>query len=326
MTPSQFYAQLLAEIAVDDETMDDARTKRDDLATKAVTAIGKHIANPKPVRVGALAQGTQIDPLNDVDQVIELPYLLPDWLKNPRGAMEQVCGWLDPMVPGTLTLSSHAIKVKFPDEDFTADLVLGWKQQRGILIPHCPDDEPHCWIPTDPETHKEQVLARNKQFQPGRAIFSRQIRIGKQLNREWQFRYELEREPLSSFHLTALALTILHQKANHAEWTPYFLAQAAELVRRPLRDPAGVGADLEARDPEFVSGLLRDAAAKTASALTAPEDDVEEILRGVFGEPGRRRQIVKPASVGVGSGGALGVGAATAVRTTSPVRSHGESR
>jgi hypothetical protein len=323
LTPKQFYDQLLEEIAVDDETMDDARTRRDRLADTAVATSGKHISNPKPVRVGAVAQGTQIDPLNDIDQVIELPYLLPGWLENPLGAMQQVRGWLDPVVPGMLTLTAHAIKVKFPDEDFTADLVIGWKQQRGILIPHCPDDEPHCWIPTDPETHKEQVLARNRTFQPGRAIFSRQIRILKHLNREWEFRYELERKPLSSFHVTALALTILTEKAGHDLWTPLFLERAADLVLRQLPDPAGVGADLEARDPSFASALLRDAAAKTRAALVAPEDQVEGKLREVFGHPGRRRQIVKPASVSVGPSGTLGVGAATALRHTPPVRSHG---
>ena len=325
MTPDQFYEQLLSEIAVDDQTMEDARTKRDDLARKAVAGIRPHIANPRPVRVGALAQGTQIHPLNDVDQVIELPALLPGWLENPKLAMATVAGWLEPTIAGTFTLSPHAIKIKFADEDFTADLVIGWKQAKGILIPHCPDDEPHCWIPTDPETHKEQVLARNRSFQPGRAIFSRQIRILKHLNREWQLRHELERKPLSSFHVTALALAILTEKDSHARWTPYFLGRATELVLDPLPDPAGVGDPIEARDPQFASTLLADAARKTAAALTAPESDVEAILRDVFGEPGRRRAITEPATVGVGSGGVLGVAVPSAVRHTLPVRSHGEA-
>jgi hypothetical protein len=275
--------------------------------------------------VGALAQGTQIYPLNDVDQVIELPALLSGWLENPKLAMATVASWLKPTIAGRSTLSAHAIKITFPDENFTADLVIGWKQAKGILIPHCPDDEPHGWIPTDPETHKEQVLARNGSFQPGRAIFSRQIRILKHLNREWQLRHELERKPLSSFHVTALGLTILTEKDSHARWTPYFLGRATKLVLEPLPDPAGVGDPIVARDPQLASTLLTDAARKTAAALTAPESEVEEILRNVFGEPGRRRAITEPATVGVGSGGVLGVAVPSAVRHTLPVRSHGEA-
>jgi hypothetical protein len=58
MTANQFYEQLLVEIGVDEETMQDARTKRDELAAISVGAIRQHIERPKPVRVGALAVTT----------------------------------------------------------------------------------------------------------------------------------------------------------------------------------------------------------------------------------------------------------------------------
>jgi hypothetical protein len=323
VTANQFYEQLLVEIGVDEETMQDARTKRDELAAISVGAIGQRIERPRPVRVGALAQGTQIHPLNDVDQVIELPYLLDGWLENPLRAMTDVASWLQPHIDGRITLSTHAIKIEYSDKEFTADLVIGWKQQKGILIPHCPDDEPHRWIPTDPETHKEQVLARNRTFQPGRAIFSRQIRMIKHLNCEWQLRYELDRKPLSSFHVTALGLEILKTKAGHDEWTPLFLGKAAKLVLEPLPDPADVGDPIEAPNPQLASPLLAEAAVKTQEARS--ESDAEPLLREVFGYPGRRRIIVSEPTVSVGAGGALGVGSAAIVRSTPPVRSHGEA-
>ena len=132
--------------------------------------------------------------------------------------MQSVRSWIEPYIDGKFTLSSHAIKIEFPDSEFTADIVIGWKRKNGLLIPHCPDDEPHTWIATDPETHKEQVLARNKQF--GGAAFTRQIRILKWLNRHWKMQDARECKPLPSFHITAIALHVLTKAAGHDEWTP----------------------------------------------------------------------------------------------------------
>jgi hypothetical protein len=274
------------------------------------------------VRVGALAQGTQIDPLNDFDGVVEVPELAPEWGGNPLTAMQMVRQWIEPYIDGKFTISSHAIKIEFPDSEFTADIVIGWKRKNGLLIPHCPDDEAHTWIATDPETHKEQVLARNKEF--GGALFTREIRILKWLNRKWKMQDALDRKPLSSFHITAIALHVLTDAAGHDQLTPHFLEQAAYLVRKQLPDPAGVGEPIEANDPAYASQLLSDAAIKTRQALKVSDGEAEQILRDVFGDPGRLKKVVKEPTVSVGAGGALGVPAAVAQRHTRPVRAHGE--
>jgi len=322
MTVNQFYETLLDEIAVPLSTMEKARTKRDQVGATAAEVIRKRLDTPtRVVAVGALAQGTQIHPLNDFDLVLEVQKLKERWIENPQAALNEVKSWLDPEIKGTFETSAHAIKIIFPDCEFTADLVLGLKQEKGLLIPHCPDDEQHRWIRTDPETHKLQVLARNKQL--GSSDFTRQIRVLKWLNEYWQIEHDLDKKPLSSFHMTALALELLTSSASHAEWTPLFLENAAQLVMQPLADPAGVGDPLQARNPVFVSNLMREAGRRTRAALTASPEEAERLLREVFGEPKRIREVEQSRSVGLGRGGALGVGAGIAHRHTRPVRSHG---
>ncbi len=302
--------------------MDAAREKRDELGKKVVAEVSKRLGTARWIPVGALAQGTQIAPLNDVDGVVEIEVIPPEWDANARLALETVRSWIQPVIAGTFEISTHAIKIGFPDEGFTADIVIGRKQARGLLIPHCPKDEPHRWIATDPERHKERVLKRNKQV--GSAIFTRQIRILKHLNRRWKMADPLERKPLSSFHITALALELLTEPNTHAEWTPFFLERAAALVMKPLSDPAAVGDPIVGRDPASAGPLLTDAAAKTRRALSVSDEEAEKILREVFGDPERLDKVVNEPSVTVGKRGVLGVSAAAAVRSTPVVRSHGD--
>ncbi len=322
MTANQFYETLLDEIAVPLKTMDNARTKRNAVGEVAAEIVRGRLGTPvRVVAVGALAQGTQIHPLNDFHLVLEVQKLKEGWIENPHAALNEVMSWINPEIKGTFETSAHAIKITFPDCAFTADLVLGLKQEIGLLIPHCPDTEQHRWIRTAPETHKLQVLGRNKQFES--SGFTRQIRILKWLNEYWQIVHELEKKPLSSFHMTALALQLLTTKASHGEWTPFFLEQAAQLVMQPLDDPAGVGDPLEARNPVFVSNLMREAGRTTRAALTASPEQAERMLREVFGEPKRIREVEESPSVSIGRGGALGAGAGIAHRHTRPVSSHG---
>lgn len=321
MTAGQFYDQLLDEIAVPLSTMTKARTKRDNVGATTAAEIRKRLGTARTIAVGALAQGTQVAPLNDFDLVVEVEQLMSGWIETPQSALNEVRRWIEPEIAGTFETSAHAIKITFPDCEFTADIVLGLKQEKGLLIPHCPHDDAHRWIRTDPETHKLQVLGRNKQL--GSSGFTREVRILKWLNEYWQLVHELEKKPLSSFHITALALRLLTTSASHVEWTPFFLENAAALVLQPLPDPAGVGDPLTARDPVFASNLLRDAAAKTRQALAAEPEDAECLLRDVFGYPKRIREVEGRPSVTVGRSGALAVPAAAAHRHTPHVRSHG---
>ena len=322
MTVTAFYDALVKQIAVPQADIDAARKKRDELGRAMLSALGERFRGAEFYPAGALAAGTQIRPLNDVDVVVELPSVPQDWMEYPKRAMLSVEEMLRGRINGKLELSTHAIKITYPDEEFTADVVVGLRQNYGILIPECPkDDRPDRWIATHPRRHAEQVRERNGQF--GSAVFSREIRVLKYLNREWKLRDDQERKPLSSFHVTALALEILSLRAPIAEMTPIFLERAATLVLNPLPDPAGVGEPLEAKDPAYASGLLADAAKKTRRALSAPAEEAERLLVEVFGKPSEREKLLGPDPVSVSTTGAL-ISGVTGARVVPTVRSHGD--
>src|SRR5450830_588650 len=325
MTPKQFYADLLSKINLPADEMEAARVRRRELQKTLEEKIGARIPGTDSFGAGALAQATQIKPLNDVDIVVRVPKPLDSWVNNPRQAMLDVKSWIEGDIKGVYEISSHAIKITFPDEEFTADIVVGWRQAKGILLPHCRKDEAHRWIASDPAGHRDLVLGRNTAFaDSGKSIFSKQIRILKWWNREQQLRDDQERKPLSSFHVTALALEILKTPLSFEQWTPVFFEAASRLVLSPLKDPSGVGDDIEAKYPNYASAQLKDAAEKTMRALSVSEAEAERLLTDVFGDPDRRGAIIGKGPVSVGPGGALVGGTVAGGRAVPTVRSHGD--
>lgn len=286
-----------------------ARAKRDGLGTIGVSALkGWGLAGADFFRSGALAAGTQIAPLNDVDLVVHADEIRHEWQDTPRRALEDLCAALE-RHGLDCTISAHAVKVTFADVSFTADVVLGCSHSDhdGHWIPHCPEDEPHCWIETHPKEHARRIRKRNAAIGND---FAREIRLLKALVRRWALRHG--RKPLSSHHLSALALTVIHDPVDYATTTPAFLERASTLVLSPLRDPSGVGPDLEAKDPYLASTLMRDAAEQTRRALL-PGADVEEILRDVFGDPAATVAAATGKPLFVGAGGLLSANGGRAV-------------
>ena len=327
MTAKEFYVDLLAKINVPPDEMEDARTRRRQLQKTLEAKVGARISATDSFGAGALAQATQIKPLNDVDVVVRVPKPLESWVSSPCQAMVDLKSWIEDEIKGSYELTAHAIKITFPDEEFTADVVVGWRQPQGILLPECPKDDPGArrWIASDPAGHRDLVLARNTAFKDfGKSIFSKQIRILKCWNREQQLRDDDERKPLSSFHVTALALEILKTPMSFEQWTPLFFAKASLLVLSPLKDPSGVGDPIEAKDPAYASERLQEAAVKTKRALEVPEDEAEELLKDVFGEPDKRSALTGTGPVSVSPSGALIGGSVAGGRAIPPVRSHGD--
>lgn len=324
MTAIQFYENYIKQIAVDEKTINDAQKRRNEIATKAKAVVAAKLgAEVKYFPAGALAAGTQIAPLNDVDTVLEAATRPSSWETDPQQALRDVRDWVKPVIAARYSLSAHAIKLEFADEDFTADIVIGvTRPGGGLFIPHCPDDEPHGWIETHPVAHAAQVRERNK------AIgyeFAREIRIVKALNRKFGMADEDGKKPLSSFHVTALALTYLTESFNHADGTALLLKKTAESMFRPLPDPAGVGPDLEARDPAKAHQLFAEAAEIAAKALTVNGDEAERLLTGLFGDQEQVRKLVGGGPVSVTRSGLLVAGlGASSTRSVQPVRSYGD--
>lgn len=319
MTADAYYRQLLKDIAVPMEDIEAAREARDDLGAAAVEILkGWGLGSPGFFAAGALAAGTQIAPLNDVDLVVRANKIRTGWKDAPRRALEDLCVAMG-AVGYTCETGAHAVKVMLPGERFTADVVFGCVHpEQGLWIPHCPKGEVPAWIRTDPKAHRDQVKQRNRDLG---VEFAREIRIAKALNRKWALADAEGRKPLSSFHMTALALALITTPVDHARTTPRFLEAAARRVLTPMRDPAGVGPDLEARDPARASALLAEAARLTREALAAG-DDAERILRTVFGDPATTTGLAAGRRASVVVGGTLALG--TAGRAVGMGRSYGD--
>lgn len=320
MNATSFYVKLLDDIAVPMSEIKKARTKRDELAAVAVAALNAWALTATGFfRSGALAAGTQIKPLNDVDFVVFASTIRAAWEDAPRQALVDLCAALR-AAGYECTISTHAIKVTLPDVSFTADVVFGCTHpEQGLRIPHCPDDEPHEWIRTDPQEHARQIRRRNTDIG---VEFAREIRVLKVLNRKWSLADPDGRKPISSHHLSALALAVIHSSVIYATSTSAFLDRAAELVLRPLPDPSGIGPDLEARDPERAADLMRAAAAETRRALLAGED-AGRILKDVFGDPVTTLAAISGSPLSVAAGGALTIG--TGTRGIGSGRSYGDA-
>ncbi len=135
MTPKGFYRALLDDIAVKDKEITDARTRRDELRGNLEEVVGDHSPDVETFPAGALAAGLQISPLNDVDMVVTVPDFLRGWLSDPHQAMRDVRRWVGPTIDDQLRFTTHAIRLNYPDEDFTADIVVGVRRAKGIHPP-----------------------------------------------------------------------------------------------------------------------------------------------------------------------------------------------
>src|SRR4051812_16718545 len=142
MNAKDFYIALLGAINVPLADMEDARDRRRALQKILEQEVGNHISGTDTFGTGAIAQATQIRPLNDVDVVVRVPKIPQSWNEDPGRAMSDVTSWLGDSVDGKLETTTHAVKITFPDEEFTADVVVGRREERGITLPHCPKAEP----------------------------------------------------------------------------------------------------------------------------------------------------------------------------------------
>lgn len=284
MIANEFYERHLKLIQVTDDEIRSARNKRDQLASEAVSALrALGFRQVRSFRAGALAAGLQIKPLNDVDLVVEADgrQLPESWSRNPATALSTLRRELSERTGYQCEPSAHAVKVKFPDEDFTADVVFGvTRQGGGLYIPHCPENEPHDWIDTDPETHAELIRQRNAAT--GQQ-FARAVRIAKSLNRYWAVQSSSGKKPVSSFHLVAMAWHRVKGAGALSQDVADVFNACSELVLGSTPDPSGLGDDLVARDPAAAHEKFRHAAQVARQAVTAG-DQAGALLEGLFGD------------------------------------------
>lgn len=153
MTGDQFFKQFIDEIAVPIDEIDAARDKRDELAAHVLEILAAWgLPGRRWFPTGAVAMGTVIAPLNDIDLAVTATARRSHWADDPKAALDEIAAELRIRLPGCkVETSAHAVKVTYPDEGFTADVVFGLEMADHLLIPHCPADSPreHGWIGVD---------------------------------------------------------------------------------------------------------------------------------------------------------------------------------
>lgn len=286
------FQKLQEEVNADEHAVTKARERRDlfrtafDPQNNLVNDVV--ITHPS----GSLARGSQIEPIHDVDLVVEYDASAhPDWGKPGRSA-EEALEYLQSEVTRLLgsdgtghvrlaRIQDHAVKCFLDDPEqenaFTVDIVPGFlrAEGRGFWIPEKPSEK---WIETDPLLIIELALDRHER---SGGQFIQLCRCLKRWSKD-------HGKPLKGLTLEVLALDHLSDESRPRALAAFF-SKASEAVWEPILDPAGLCGDVEPdRDKQTASEKL-EAAEDLAWRAVNLEDrgDVAAaqcLWRKVFGE------------------------------------------
>ena len=250
MSLSEIFEEARARIAVDDDVLKEARTRRDRIRD----IVENEFATLRTFPSGSLAHGTQNDPLNDADAGVVLDRRVYEGLgpdgEGPGTIVEKVRSVLREVLrednPNVrfYTGGRRAIRINIMEPlqldagSFTADLIVAVRRDEGgIWIPDLDDDE---WDPSDPEHHVELVVARNKATG---SHFARILRLAKHANAH-------HGRTIFSFNVMALGLESITEKVSLPEGLALLLRHAADSLDKGLtKDPAGISGSIKLNVP-----------------------------------------------------------------------------
>ena len=335
---------IIQEIAVRDEALGVARTRRDRVrrAGESFTgATGSYLS-------GSLAYGTAIRPVNDRDKGVDgdsgiilnrrnWPALGPDSANEggPCDVVEDVKQHLRTKLRDDYpnlrisTTEKRAIRITFTEpidtgEDPPVELIVALtrKDAPGLWIPNLKSNS---WDAADPMKHRKLINT-----DPGSALRSRRakvVRLAKQWNKK------RATPAFSSFHLQALALETLGTGETNlsivSSLTTYFDASATALGDGMTQDPAGVSGTLKLQNGTGKATAvqrLRNVATALSEARQQPNDKelVREHLGPLFGADvvAAAHNRVQASALSTGNGSlaafASGIGITTSKRSPNP--------
>jgi len=264
---------------------------------RASTVKAAFDAEPDVVRTwlsGSLRRSTQLDPVHDVDMVVE--YDRPDWgapgplaaeaiehvrvrvkdlLGDPGGSEDELVRRADGKN------HNRAVKCFVDDPDdpdaFTIDVMPVLRQEDDTLL--IPDARNADWITANPEHLIRLVQEKHDSWE----YFRPMVRVVKR----WRDGLALD-PPVKSLYMEVLALECLPLGPTRAKALATFFTRAAVRVNEPVADPAGHCGPIQ---PDLDVVALRTAfeeAAHLAEAAVVAESrgDTDEALRAwreVFG-------------------------------------------
>jgi hypothetical protein len=329
-----------AEIAVDDDVLEEARNRRDLVAAAAMEIDGAL----RWFCSGSVAHGTVNAPVTDADAGIVLdrrtyPSLGPDGDgEGPEDIVKELGELVGPVVResyphATMQHSRRGLYVAFAapldgEQDPTVDLIvtLTRKGAAGLWIPDLDNNE---WSASHPEKHTQLFTSGSKKQ---RALRARTARLAKAWNKQWA----KDNRALSSFNIETLVWEYIDDDASvplDEALAGWFAYAHDELKKGRTKDPAGVSEDIKLLLPkQTVLRRLASAADRLEQALDDETDEakVKDLLAGAYPhyvEPPAQSKSAMAAALREGNQGVgasktgLVIGGGAALKTT---RSYGK--
>jgi hypothetical protein len=273
------------QIAPSDETLEAARSRRDEVLAVA----GRFIGALRTYTSGSIAHRTANDD-TDADCGVVLDRrsyskLGPDGEGGaPNDIVEEVRIFIrealkDKHPDISFRLTKRAIKVTFNEplldgSDPSVDLIVALTRAAGELW--IPNLERKCWDASDPECHTRLLTAEPAGLRRMRA---KVIRLAKAWNKQYA------QPGLCSFNIEALALQSIKEETSIAEELLTFFNHAAkDLAKRNTPDPAGVSSAIKTPvERDKVVCRLEKAADNYKIALDLENDnDANDALANVY--------------------------------------------
>ena len=281
----EMLIEIQRKIAPTDETLEAARSRRDEVLAIA----GRYVGALRTYAAGSIAHRTANDD-TDADCGVVLdrrsyPKLGPDGGGGlPNEVVEDVRLFIrdalkerHPSIASRLT--KRGIKVAYNEplldgSNPSVDLIVALIRAAGALW--IPNLERKHWDPSDPECHTRLLTAEPAGLRRMRA---KVIRLAKAWNKQYS------QAGLCSFNIEALALEAIKEEVGVADGLAAFFKYAAsDLAKRQTPDPAGVSGPIKTLiDREVVSGRLTKAAETLETAIKSDnENDARDALANVY--------------------------------------------
>ncbi|MBD8485018.1 hypothetical protein IFT79_05245 [Frigoribacterium sp. CFBP 8759] len=307
MTVMDSFESLQREIDADVKVVQLARQRRDTFKAALNTAPDVEVVWGS----GSLARSTQLQPVHDVDLVVEFDAdEHPEWGQDGDSAEEAIERCRD-LVNDLLSAKNgtHARLVRQvntaernraakcfidpPDADdaFTVDVMPALKRPDGILIPFKSERR---WTLADPKYLINQVAERQREW----AQFRPLVRMLK----HWSRQHTADTGRVKSLVMEVLALDCLHE-GNRSEALRRFFVEASTHSLE-IEDPAGLSGLIQLDlDVAGLRRALEDSAVAASAAVRAVANNdhaaATQHWQDVFGEA---FPLVLPLGGGSGSG------------------------
>jgi len=282
---NDIFVDIQKKIAPSDETLEAARSRRDEVLSVA-RGYGGAL---RTYTAGSIAHRTANDDTDaDCGAVLDRRSyyeLGPDGDDGvPNDIVEDVRAYIRGRLKErhpdiVFQLTKRAIKVTFNEplqngSDPSVDLIVALTRAGGALW--IPNLERRCWDASDPECHTRLLTAEPAGLRRMRA---KVIRLAKAWNNQFS------QPGLCSFNIEALALKAIKEETSVADGLVTFFNHAAsDLSRRQTPDPAGVSAPIKTLlERQIVARRLSKAAGTLEIAVNSDnENDALDDLANVY--------------------------------------------